>query len=375
MTEQFGWERAALSGAFSIGSVVTGILALVSGRLTDKSGPKIFVIAAGILLGAGFLLMSQVSQLWQAYLAWGILVSGGIGCSGNAMGSSIPRWFTKNRGLAISVTIAGFNFGAVIGPIIIQSLISAIGWQHAFLVIGAIPILVNIPLSFFIKKDPETIGIKKFGEEEPAEEVSTIKLPGQEHPLADIMKTPIFWIFAMTQFAFGFCMQIIVIHIAPHATDIGIPALIAASILSIAAGSRIIGNLGAGFLAEWLGSRKVMVGCFVLMTAGLVWLLFAKNAAGLFIFSIIFGATTGGLNPLFTLVPAEMFGLRDIGIILGIFMVFGTTGGAIGSPLAGYIFDVSGNYETAFIISILIGVIATILSVIVLRDKTRVETG
>lgn len=319
------------------------------------------------------MLMSQISALWQAYLVWGLFLGAGIGCSGNSTVSSIPRWFTKKRGLAISVTIAGFNFGAVIGPLIIQWLISAYGWQKAFFIVGFIPLLVNIPLALFIKKNPEQMGIQPFGAEEPAEISDAADRTDGEIPFTSLLKSRIFWVFGFLQFAFGFCMQTIIIHIAPHASDIGIPALAAASILSISAGSRVIGNLTTGALSEWLGSRRVMSGSLILMTLGFVWLLFAGNAAGLFIFAVIFGATSGGINPLLMLVPAELFGLKNLGIISGVFSLLGTVGGALGSPLAGYIYDVSGEYEVAFGVSIFIGLAAFILSLVILRFKRQVD--
>lgn len=375
LTEQFGWDRGALSGAFAVGAIMTGVMGLTAGRLTDKYGPKIFTIAAGILLGTGFMLMSRINALWQAYLIWGLLIGAGIGCSGTSMVSSIPRWFTKKRGMAISITIAGFNFGAVIGPLIIQWLVSTYDWRRAFLVIGLIPILVNISLAQFLKRDPRQIGLKPYGEEESPTEIvnPVINKAIQELSFAQIIKSSRFWVFGALQFTFGFCMQIVIIHIAPHATDIGISALVAASILSISAGSRVIGNLTTGFLSELLGSRRVMSACFVLLTLGLVWLLFARDVIGLFVFAVIFGATSGGINPLLTLVPAELFGLRNLGIISGAFLLMGTMGGSIGSPLAGYIFDVSKDYRIAFGVSAAIGVIAVVLSLILLRDKGKVE--
>ncbi len=350
---------------------MTGVLGLTAGRLGDKYGPKPFAIAAGILLGAGFMLMSQITALWQAYVIWGLLIGAGIGCSGTSMVSSIPRWFSKKRGLAISITVAGFNFGAVIGPLIIQGLISNYDWRRAFLVLGFVPLLVNIPLAQFIKRDPQHMGIKPYGADGLSDLAETVETATHKLSFGQVVKTGRFWIFGALQFTFGFCMQTVIIHIAPHATDLGIPALVAASILSISAGSRIIGNLTTGFLSEWLGSRRVMTGCFIILTMGLTWLLFAKNITGFFIFAVIFGITTGGINPLFTLVPAELFGLRNLGIISGAFLLLGTLGGSVGSPLAGYIFDVTKSYRVAFGISILIGLAAVMLSLILLRQKRQ----
>lgn len=351
--------------------MLTGILAVISGRLTDKYGPRFFTIAAGVLLGAGFMLMSRVSAIWQTYLIWGLLIGAGLGCSGNSTVSSIARWFVKKRGLAVSVTIAGFNFGAVIGPIIIQWLISSYGWQKAFFITGLVPIIVNIPLALLLKRDPHQMGIKAYGEDGEGEVKKQSDTAAQELSFASIFKSRVFWTFGLLQFAFGFCMQIIVVHIAPHANDMGIPALIAASILSISAAGRVVGNLTTGFLSERLGGRRVLTGCLALMTLSLVWLIFAGNTAGFFIFAMMFGAASGGVNPLLMLVPAELFGLRNLGIISGALQLFGTTGGALGSPLAGYIFDISGKYQTAFGISVLIGITAITLSVMLQRHKIQ----
>ena len=161
-------------------------------------------------------------------------------------------------------------------------------------------------------------------------------------------------------------------EIGPEAKE-AIPALIAASILSISAAGRVIGNLTTGFLSERMGSIRVLTGCLIFMTMSLTWLIFARDTTGFFIFAMVFGATSGGVNPLLMLVPAELFGLRNLGIISGVFQLMGTTGGALGSPLAGYIFDISGEYRVAFIISVLIGVIAISLGVVLLRDKGQAE--
>ncbi|MEE8414393.1 MAG: MFS transporter, partial [Dehalococcoidales bacterium] len=347
LTEQFGWERGALSGAFSVGALFTGILSLVTGRLSDRYGPRIFITLAGLLLGTGFILMSQISSLWQVYLVWGLLIGGGIGCCATPTISTIPRWFSKRRGITLAITVAGFNFGAVIGPLLIQWLITTFNWQTAFLVTGFIPLLVTIPLAQFMKRNPQQIGLKPYGEEEPEEGLQPVNPALKGISFTQAIHSLQFWIFGSLQFSFGFCMQIIIVHIAPHASDIGIPVIVAASILSITAMSRIAGNLTTGFLSDRIGGKLALFACFIVLTLSLVWLGFVTNTGGFFVFAILFGITSGGIIPLLTLVPAELFGLKNLGVISGTFLLLGTIGGAIGSPLAGYIFDVSGDYKVA----------------------------
>ncbi|MFC1954598.1 MFS transporter [Chloroflexota bacterium] len=373
LTEQFGWERGALSGAFSLGALLTGVLSLVTGRLADRYGPRIFVTLAGLLLGAGFMLMSQVTSLWQVFLIWGFIIGSGIGCAATPTISSIPRWFTARRGITLAITVAGFNFGAVFGPLLIQWIISTRGWQTAFIVMGFFPLLVTIPLAQFMKRDPQQLNLKPYGEEDLEEKTLPVSPASISLTFAQAIRTWRFWVFGSLQFSFGFCIQIIIVHITSHASDMGLPVIIAASILSIAAGSRIIGNLTTGFLSDRVGGKQALSACFVVLTISLIWLIFTTNTGGFFIFAVLFGITSGGIIPLLTLVPADLFGVKNLGIISGTFLLLGTSGGALGAPLAGYIFDISGNYRVAFVVSVIIGLLAIILSLVLLRYKKKAE--
>lgn len=371
LVAEFGWERGALSGAFSIGMLIAGAMAILTGRLSDRYGPRILLTVAGLSLGTGFLLMSQISSLWQVYLVWGLFIGVAIGCSVAPINSTIPRWFSKKRGIAIAIPLTGFNVGAVIVPFLVQWLISAYGWQQSFIILGFIPLVITVPLAQFMKREPKQIGLNPYGENGPVEKsqptVSAIPMV----PFSQVIKMARFWIFGVVQFAFGFYMQTIIVHINPHATDLGLSAITAASILSIFAGSRAIGSLSIGFLSDRVGSRLVLNGCLILSTLALAWLLFAKESWMFYVFAVSFGLATGGEVLLLAIVPAELFGVGHLGTILGAFLLFGTAGGAIGAPSAGFIFDVTSSYSLAFGINVVFGILAIILGFILLRSKAR----
>jgi len=367
LTVEFNWERGALSGAFSIALLLVGPFSILSGRLSDKYGPRILVTISGLSLGVGFLLMSQINSLWQVYLIWGLFMGVGISCSFVPIISTIPRWFTKKRGIAIGIAVAGFGLGGVIVPPLAQWLISAFGWRQAYLILGLITFIVVIPLAQFMKHSPQRVGLKPYGEDETIEDEHSLVTEGLS--ITQAIKTSRFWVWGLILFCFFFCIQVTIVHIVPHAVDIGVSPIIAASITSIIAGCSVIGKLSTGFLSDKVGSRLLLIACISLATLALLWLLFAKEIWMLYIFAVIFGIGYGGIVLLQTVISAELFGLGSLGMVLATLMFCGTIGGALGAPLAGSIFDITGSYGLAFLICVIICALAIILSLILLKAK------
>jgi MFS family permease len=371
LTLEFGWERGALSGAFSMTVLIVGGLGILAGGLSDKYGPRIGVTIGGLFLGAGFLLMSQINSLWQVYLILGLFIGvGGSFCFVPVL-STIPRWFAKRVGIAVGITMAGFGLGGVISPVLSQWLISSYGWRQSFIILGLITLILVIPLAQLIKYSPQRVGLKPYGEGGTTENRQPLALATEELSFIQAVKTSRFWIFSLMQFCLFFCEHVIVVHIVPHAGDIGIPAIIAASVLSIIAGISVIGRLGIGFVSDRIGSRLTQGVCLSLMTLALIWLLFAKEIWMFYLFAVVFGLAYGGVVSLLTVVAVELFGLKFLGTILGGLFFIGMAGGAVGPPLGGSIFDITGNYSLAFLICVVVCTVAVILSLVLLRYKGK----
>ncbi len=371
LTTEFDWDRGALSAAPSMSWLVAGFLSLFTGRLSDRYGPQILVTISGLLTGISLLLMSQVSSLWQVYLIWGLLMGIGGACCYIPIISTIPRWFAQKRGTAIGITYTGFGLGAIISPPLTQWIISYYGWQQTFIVLGLITFIIFIPLAQFMKHSPQRMGLLPYGQSETIEDKQAPALATREFSLKEAIKSSRFWLFSSILLSFYFSMQVIIVHITPYAIDIRIPAIVAASTLSIIGGSSIISRLSIGPISDRIGSRKVLSACLVLATLALIWLIFSKEIWGFYIFAVVFGLAYGGVVPLETLITGELFGIGSLGIILASLGLFPALGGAIGAPLAGSIFDVTGSYRLAFLICVGFSVLAIILSLILLRSKVE----
>lgn len=371
LTLEFNWERGALSAAFSMTLLVGGGLAILAGRLADRYGSRPLLTANGLLYGIGFLLMSQVSSLGQVYLIWGIIMGIGFSCAFIPLVSAIPRWFTKKRGTAMGLTVAGYGLGGIIAPPLTQWLISSYDWRQAYVVLGLINLIIVIPLAQFMKHSPQRIGLKPYGEDEAITIGNKHSLDSAEEGLsfAQAIKTSRFWFFGLILFGYMFSLGLLIVHIASHAVDIGISAMVAASIVSVIGGTSIIGRFFTGFISDKVGARRALAACITMLTLALIWLLFAKESWMLYLFAAIYGIAYGGIVSLYTLVSAELFGLKFLGIVSAATALLGTVGGAIGAPIAGSIFDATGSYDLALLICVIIGTLAIILSLILLKAK------
>ena len=360
---EFGWPRATTSIAYSLAMLMGGLLSIGTGKLNDRFGPRLVMTGCGISLGLGYLLMSQVSSLWQLYLLYGALI--GIGMSGAwvPLLSTIAHWFVRRRGMVTGITVSGLSLGIMIIPPIVSQLIAAYGWRTAYVVTGIIALLLIVSASQLLKRDPSQIGQLAYGEEKVALENSKLEIKG--FSLQEAIHTQQLWMLYIMYFSFLFCVGTIAVHMVIHATGLGLSRTGAASILTVYGGGSIFGRLTVGTASDKIGTRRASTTSLILMSAALLWLTTAQDAWMLYPIAAIFGFGYGGFTALMSLMPAELFGLRSLGVILG-FILFGAEiGEAIGPVLAGHIFDITNSYQMAFLISTAVALTGTIMTLLV----------
>jgi len=172
-------------------------------------------------------------------------------------------------------------------------------------------------------------------------------------------------------FCYGFGEQAVIVHIVPHATDLGISALIAANILAIIGGLSIVGRVGMGSAGDRIGNKPALGVCFIVMLVAFIWLLGAKELWMLYLFAAAYGFGYGGLGAVTSPIVAELFGLRAHGAILGVVIFIQLIGCAVGPLLTGRIFDVTGSYQGAFFIFVALSVTGLILTSLLRPSPVR----
>ena len=346
---EFGWSRTMISGASSLSFVVMGVLAIVAGKLNDKIGPRILITASALCFGLGYGAMSRLQAPWELFLFYGLLAGIGYSTHDVVTLSTITRWFVRRRGAMTGVVKVGTGVGQLLVPVIAAALIAAFGWRNAAFIIGAASTLILLAVAQLMRRDPRSMGQHPDG----------VAIEGARAPtgagetgmsVAEAAGTRQFWILCAAQLTIFFCLLTVMIHIVPHATDLGIAPAVAATILSAIGGASIAGRLTIGMLADRLGGRRSLGLSFLILLASFVLLQSAETTWMLFLFALVYGFAHGGFFTVMSPTLAEFFGTGSHGVIFGIVLFCGTIGGAAGPLLAGTLFDTTGSYEMVFLI-------------------------
>lgn len=360
LLNDFSWNRAVTSGAFSLSMFLYGVLGIVVGGLNDRLGPRVVLTLCGFLLGLGYLLMSQVGALWQLYLFLGVII--GVAMSGVWVPqvSTVARWFVKRRTLMTGIVIAGTGIGQLVGPIVTSRLIAEYGWSLAYIILGIAVLLSIVLAAQFLRRNPTQMRQLSHGESEEKHHDS--KSVTDDFSFKKAFKTSQFWILFSMFVCYGYGVFAIVVHIVPHAIELKISPVSAANILATRGAMGILGSYILSAFADRMGNRQIFIIGFVILSAALFGLSLAKEEWMLYLFIVAFGFAAGGMAASESPITAWLFGLGSHGLIYGVVHVGFTVGAAVGPYVTGYLFDLTGSYQMAFLISAAIAVIGLILT-------------
>ena len=369
---EFCWSRTTISGASSLAFFVMGAAGILAGRLNDRIGPRILIAVAGAALGVGHLLLSYMQAAWQLYLLYGLVVGVGY-CTHDVITlSTIARWFVRRRGMMSGIVKVGTGCGQLCVPLIATALIAAYGWRSSCFIIGVTALAALVAVAQVMRRDPQSMGLlPDDGSSLPAG--AACSSDDCSLSLGEASRIREFWTLCLAEFAVFFCLLTIVVHIVPHARDLGLPPTTAAGVLATIGGVSMLGRIIIGTMNDRIGGKRSLITCFIILVCGLVWLQLSHASGMLFVFAVIYGFAHGGLFTVMSPMVAELFGIGSHGLLFGIVLFSGTMGGALGPLMAGRIFDLTGSYRLVFIILTAMAIVGIIL-ITTLRPPAR-DTG
>jgi len=355
-----GWSRGAISTVALLNWIAMGLGSFVWGALSDRLGGRGVALAGGFLLGLGLVLSSQAQALWQFYATFGGLVGFAVGAFYAPLTSTVTKWFTAQRGLAVALVSSGIGLGILLIAPLARALTSAWEWRVAMLIVGDLAWLVIIPAALLIHEPPAPA---------PARAGT-----GRGFSVGEVLRAPQFWAIALTHFACCAAHSGPIFHMVTHATDQGVPAMAAATALGVSGLSSIAGRIGGGLIADRLGVKRTLIGGLVLQAVIIAAYLVAREVWTFYALAVVFGTAYGGVMPLYALVTREYFGERVMGTAYGAVFLVSSLGMGIGSLAGGLIYDRLGAYAWLFLGSSLIAFMAVVLAS-TFRRPTRLGVG
>ena len=366
---EFGWTRTIVSGASSVAFLIMGIFGIFIGRFNDRFGPKILMTVTAVFLGTGCILMSGLKAVWQLYLFYGIIFGIGLSSVDVIAMSTIARWFAKRRGMMTGIVKVGTGAGQFTLPLVASILIASYGWRNAYAVIGGAAMVSLIAIAQLLRRDPGQVQVPlalKRPDQTPKRKFISVNLT-----LEEALHTVQLWLICIVNLTLLFCLMSIMVHIVPHARDIGVSAPRAAGVLSTIGGVSMLGRFVSGLAIDRIGSKKVMIACFFLLISDLLWLQTADSLWMLLVFASVYGIAHGGFFTAISPIVADLFGIKSHGALFGIVACFGAIGGAAGPIVAGYIFDVTNSYRLYFWLITLLGTISLVLLFLIRRIQVE----
>ncbi len=357
LMESFGWSKTVASLPFSIFLLIFAIMMVPAGRTQDRIGPRKVAMLGGVLLGLGFILSSFIDTIRNP--AWLLLTYGVIAGAGCGLGYACPipvarKWYPHRVGLATGLVVMGFGMSALIFAPLERAFIDAYGIGNAFLYIGVILLVVSVIAASLLRNPPESV---------VQVQQNPVVVSERDYGPIEMLKTPQFW---MLWFSFMFMALVglmVIGHIAPYAQERGLDPYAAAFAASALAVANALGRPGAGWLSDVIGRPKTMFLLFLLQ--GLVVIAFPHFAlalATIYLGAVIVGFNYGANFSLFPSATGDFYGTRNLGVNYGLVFTSYGVGGLVGPIMAGYVFDVTGSYEVAFLVAGVLAIIAAIIS-------------
>lgn len=367
LLEEFAWGRGEAAGVYSVFMIVAGAGALGAGALSDRFGPGRVIACGGTWLAVGLLICSQVSELWQLYLAFGVLVAFGVSLAGwTPCVTMISRWFSVRLGLALGIGSAGIGVGIMVVVPLVQILISNLGWRSAYISLAGIVFVGLLPVGLIVLRGrPEDLGQKVDGTGSPAAgrwtsgkprttrdiEVVDAEWASREWTVGAAARTARCWLLAGVKLLGGIATQMIFVHQVVYLVDGGYDRVLAASIVGLIGLLSVVAKVFWGWAADNIGREMTYTfGCAAMVLAvGLLALARVAPFPGiLYVYAMVFAIGYAVSAPLWPVVTSDLFAGRHFGSIYGFINIFNGFGNALGAWLGGYVYDVTGSYTVAF---------------------------
>ena len=338
---EFGWSREAISRGFAIAAVTLGACSPALGRWIDRFGPRRMILICVTAFGCGVASLALLRPgIWQFYATCFVLGAVGNGAAHLAYSRSISTWFEHRLGTALAIVMVGAGLGAMILPVVAQSMVTAHGWRTAYASLGTVALLLGLPLSFrYIRdKNGQTLTVTR----EPAAWSGTTWQQG--------FRSFAFWIIVAILCISAISMNGAISQLSAMLTDRGITARAAAFCASVLGGTSVLARVGVGRLLDRFFGAHVALVVNLVTALGVFMLAHASTFSTGCTAAALIGIGAGGEAAITPYLLTRYFGLRGFSTLYGLTWTFYAVAAAIGPVILGRAFDATGSYASLLVL-------------------------
>ena len=374
LSDDLRWSRTLISGAIAVGTLFCAPASLMIGPIVDRHGARLVVALSALAVGLAFMGMAVARSPLVFYLAVSVARAAGVGTMGLALSTAVANWFVLKRGRAIAISTMGGSASLISMPLVAQLVSQHFSWRTALVVMGVVVwSIAIIPALLFMKRRPEDIGLEPDGSSRPDTSDTlgsyTSSGPAQyQHREADFnwrlkeaVRTPTLWFLIVSGAIFVMVLAGVSLHQTAYLIERGLAPVAAAAALSFFALGTGVSRLVWGFLSERVSVRFCMAAGGIFMVAGVALLLNTRSAPMAFLYAFLVGVGISGSLSLEPVIYANYFGRLHLGAIRGFSSVFRWVTAASGPLIAGIMYDITGDYFRAYLIFLILLVIAAFL--------------
>ena len=358
---EFGVARSAASLPYTVTMISFGFGGILMGRLSDRFGVSGPVAGGAIALGLGYVAAGQATSLWQFVLAQGLVVGVAGSVTFAPLIADTSLWFTRHRGLAVSIISSGSYLAGTVWPPIVQHFIQSAGWRRTYLGIAIFCVATMVPLALALRRRSPLLTIAS----ETRRAMSRPSRPLGMSPAA--LQT----VLVIAGLSCCVAMSMPQVHMVAYAGDLGHGAARGAQMLSLMLGAGIVSRLASGWICDRIGGRRTLLLGSSLQALALVLFLPFDGLASLYILSALFGLSQGGITPAYAVIIREFYPPEEAGVRVGTVLMATLFGMALGGWMSGVIFDLTGSYQAAFVNGILWNLLNIGIALGLLRQPGR----
>lgn len=360
MTDELGWSRADTAAPYSIYVFIYGALSAITGQATDRFGPRPVITVGALLLGLGWGTSALVQQPWHLGITLGVIAALGMSVAWVPCNATVSRWFTRKRGTAVAIASSGASLGNFVVPALAATLVAAWGWRWSLGLIAVGSAGVMLIAARYMLRDPESVGLWPDGDTEPAAESAL----GRGRTLSEVCWTEPFLMLVAIYLMTWIPVFVPFVHAVAHAEDLGFSKVVAASVISAIGIGGIVGRLSSGIVSDWLGRLPSLLIVFALQAVSFVLFAYGHSLFALWLAASLFGFSYGGGVTLLPPLCGDLFGRAHVASIVGMIFAVAGSSAALGPYVAGWLYDASGSYTTAFLVSAVLNLLAVVLTAI-----------